>query len=416
MDFNTEMSDLNQASSSRKYFLFVDGRPLGPLSRRFIIDQLMQENVGEDAYLWCEGMPDWRPLIEIKEFENLVRHLPTATRAEALAVKAMPLTAMPRDLFVSEEMIPLLETEANGSNLPISQSPVFGIWAAMAGGVALISLLVGIFFVLQKTIFISEPAIFATLEDQPARILQLRQNLKKPISERQWQWARIKSDPRAPQILLQTPWKEGTRFEIRLRGVPQTLIGALKANATVAAMSGEEGLAMIDSLRQRDGSFLPEGQYHLQVHCLTCGTAQEEVLSSALFVGDQNTGNYERRLREFHELLQRQAKSELIELSEMSDAVLAILKNPRGRLQGTAPAILSQLSQVLNGVSAASAEEQYLYPSSYQLMKQIVEQVRQGSRGSDAIREKVVELKNRIRQFEQGLSAVKPTIGENEWK
>jgi hypothetical protein len=450
-----------------KYHVYVQGKYVGPLSREVLVDELMQEHLGQDAFVWTEGRKDWCRIGELVEFSKLAQHLPLNTTVDLLPrpvkrqddfayeyekirflnagagsdflgdtvdsdriQKPSTLPSSPKTL--DREFIKTIATQVNSElSLLVKQAfrrnrnRAIKSIAALAG-VALLILSV------QQIFFPADPTIFSSLNTTSARTDQLRKIIfsrgsssTSPLAS----WALLKSDGQAPQILLAANFPNNTRLRVKIQGISSTLVGALRGETTIEAVINQK-MAVIPALRQGSGEFLPEGFYEIEFSCLTCGdTAAPVKLVEPLFIGPGDglagaEAAYAKRRADFSNVLRQQAQSEVAELLQMSEALLGIarttVKLPIGSAKPTGKRkdnekIIDQIGQILLAVDAATVEYQYVLPKSYLRLKATYLRMIQEASSLKLVSADLRGFQDKIRLYEQRLQATPKLINEDLW-
>lgn len=130
------------------------------------------------------------------------------------------------------------------------------------------------------------------------------------------------SDPLAPFFYIATNLADGSRFEIHVDGIQDTLLDRLVVSVR-APVTVKDGIARSPQLRQDNGQPFPRGEYRIAVICTGCPSVQNGAMLArkTYFLGGTRDRDYDQRLKAFHEQLRQSAQNELIELRQLSDTL-----------------------------------------------------------------------------------------------
>jgi hypothetical protein len=82
--------------NEKKWFIYLGDHHEGPFSLDEIQSKLGQSEVTASNYVWCEGMPDWKVMTEVTEFEPLLNVAgPKPPSPQSVEVPASPLSLVP---------------------------------------------------------------------------------------------------------------------------------------------------------------------------------------------------------------------------------------------------------------------------------------------------------------------------------
>lgn len=391
-----------------KYFIYAGHQQFGPISFVSLIDEIQNENIGRDAFVWREGLQEWTPTHEIEEIHPYAGFLVQTTRTENFYSWRETLKPELDGLnFVEpkEEKKDASPPNEVASPEPVSaRSIIDPSFKSHTPRMTLLAVLVCCLFVgVVSSIYLfygtdTDP-FWASLETTPEEIKVLRGVLQQPSSARlQFAAVPFKGDVLAPALFLVSNRKGPERIRIYLEGIRDSLVGALSASM-VYETEMRSGRAETPPLRQITGQFLPKGRYWIRVSCLSCQgeSAREVVLAKPLLIG--SGASYEQELSSYHVLLREQAASELMELNEM----ISVFEDQRpGRSRRTDTDMMLQIGRILNGVNAEEAAKQYLYYPQYLHLKKAMVHFRRNQWVE--MREAVAQVKASVYRLQKMLS------------
>jgi hypothetical protein len=92
----------------KKWFLYLSDHHEGPFSLAEIQEKMSGGQVSTANYVWCEGMPDWKPMTEVPAFVSLVNpgqaSAPAPVLGESTSLElAMPLETVQVDAAPGEK-------------------------------------------------------------------------------------------------------------------------------------------------------------------------------------------------------------------------------------------------------------------------------------------------------------------------
>lgn len=139
----------------------------------------------------------------------------------------------------------------------------------------------------------------------------------------------LKDELLSPTLYVAANLPNGTVLDVRVEGVPDTLVSQTSLSATTQ-VTLEGNLARTDPVRQLDGRPLVQGQYWVQVtpaddakqssdarQALAGLPAESKIAyKKAYFLGGRKDDSYSQRLKEFHDRLARKSTDELHEIRQ----------------------------------------------------------------------------------------------------
>lgn len=357
------------------WFVYVGDHHEGPFTVREIQQKIQEGKVARDAFVWKEGMGDWKPMAEVSEFQAPSTPAPASPLAVKFTPAAAPLLQESDDLGAAkkslsytlgakgatpheEEEVPIEDIPAERPRRRIRVSKTVVVVAVL--GLLSLSLLQGWLDpvlnspALRGTLapiklklvdqFPSLAGIISPLADMPdvdpADHEVLRAAARGLVEQEGGKVAGAvsNSDLIAPQFYVTSNFPDGTVFEIRIIGIAETLLNATEFMATTQATI-EKRVGKSDPIRAADGKPLPRGTYQVYIYESANQPPEAAALLSPLaastarvaaevpkgkkviYVGTQFLGGpkdvtYTQRLKAYHDELKQKATNELADLKQ----------------------------------------------------------------------------------------------------
>lgn len=363
----------------KKWFVFLGDHHEGPFSISEIQPKIEQKQIGSSHFVWAEGMPDWVPMHEVEAFSALktarpdeatslpepapnpamifeepkldaaalpeLRDInvlePDFTRTSELEIpKKSDATAPPRVGVILKLLLIILGVGALafGGKLALDRSDswleklrpslndqIISIIENHPSIASLISPLPHLSGVSAEDFESLKAAAASSLNSNPPSIAV----------------AVSKENPNSPVFYVASNLPDGTRFDILIEGVRETLVTKLVSDTKLSVVL-DHRLAVSKPLMM-DGKPLPQGEYRVSA------TEAQEIQGAQLqppavrdllaklqplnaektehlpagikllsrkgyFLGGAKDAAYNQKLREFHEGLKQKARMELEEL------------------------------------------------------------------------------------------------------
>ncbi|MGK5087803.1 GYF domain-containing protein [Bdellovibrionota bacterium FG-2] len=197
-----------------------------------------------------------------------------------------------------------------------------------------------------------------------------------------------RADLTNPTFHVASNLPENTLVELKLDGIPDTLLNQLsfstKTSATINKRQGKTG-----PIGFPDGKPIPRGSYQIAVSQNT-----KVLLTKTLFLGGAKDASYTERLNEFHEKMRAKATTELSEIKQFSltlegqlsltlDKFAALKKGKVTPAQRKAwnqfhpvwIGIMHQMGETFSKWTPETIEKDTFYGSLYQLTQQVAQAV-----------------------------------------
>lgn len=352
---------LMEGFTEKKWFVYLGDHHEGPFSLDEIQGKLSNGQVSTTQYVWCDGMSDWKLMTEVDAFETIRNAIPvppptlgagaTLDRTESRKIHLTAIRGGGEENAAPSEAAPALPTSAPATGaqelLKMAPAPVAvttkkvtavtptspaqarkrrlsrGFMAvlvllliALGGGFALMNGQAD--WLAKQPWLLKLPGVGSLLSPIPLLddvasedFEELRLAASQPAANRT-ALVLSQTDPFAPIFYAAANAPDGTELELKLEGVPETLLNETEANFT-AKQTLQKKFAKFDPIRGADGKSVPRGQYKVSV--LNGGQA---LATKSFFLGGVKDATYLARLKEFHDKLWEKATAEITELKQFA--------------------------------------------------------------------------------------------------
>ena len=330
-----EKSKSQEQSASREWYVIHEGRYRGPYFFKQLGDLLEQSSLTSDALAWREGMKDWQALGTIEAFK---KHIDDKSAPGAAFPAPSWDQSLDDDPWVSATTETIAATRMMAQPAPIvsidppqavKSVPVETAEAApkkdRLSAVALATLVTGTLFlaggagIAWYRAGTFEPLPDVTREENlELKDASLAQSKHGPSAA----LALSTADSRAPFFYIATNLPDGARFEIRVDGIPETIVGRTIA-VVKATASAQARLARTPRFQQELGEPFPRGDYRISVHCMDCPgvVAGTLVARKTYFLGGMKDSDYQRDLKAFQDQFRQGVEAELVDVEQVADTL-----------------------------------------------------------------------------------------------
>lgn len=320
----------------KKWFLFQEEEQQGPFSGADLRGRLSAGLISNDDLVWTPGMEDWVPLSEIDlpppVFSPPLQWSPSAKRY--LGTRTLPWERKSAAEAADSNRDRVLIRKRRLRILRRAALVAIGLCAS---GASVLVYQSGIFQGLREMVRADSLDLADVL---PEEARELRGALSSPLQGfgPEVALAMSQGDPADPIFYVTTNLPKGTRFEIILEGVPDTLLGQTAASVRVSVEANlMVNIARLGTSTQKPK--LPQGEYRvwvvdapLQPHAaelalkpfvpqkaplLPAGVFGRVYSQKRYFLGGNKDQAYQRELSNYHSRLREQAESEIQELKQV---------------------------------------------------------------------------------------------------
>lgn len=328
-----------------------DTHYLGPYSSREFVERTVAGDFDDSVFVWTHGMEDWRQLSKQPDLElfflelKAAREKREAPRKEFAEMQlsgslgALDFETSPsREHSASDEAPPTIQTEFHATNDLTEAVVDTGLTADLSGnltaapeidssflartkrhrvvvafGFLVLATAAGWLLTATRTAWVPRGTVASEELDELTRAKTDSLRFSGPSVA----IAIAKSDITAPSFYVATNLANDTRLDIRIEGLPETLVDRFKYSMQ-ATLTVNANLAHTPVLRETDGSGIRRGAYKVSV----TERGQSKILAQKVyFLGGAQDLSYQADLTRFHQSLRRQAAAELEEISQLNETV-----------------------------------------------------------------------------------------------
>lgn len=341
-----------QPSLSRRWFVLSGVSYQGPFTEIELNELLGGGAMARESLLWREGFDQWLPLGEVEEFRDYVSALPPVSEVSLVTALSSEIDFIDGDEHAGGREPEPAVPESTPDSYSMSERrsnedawlsffeksmlrhgreeraregdearPRWSSW--LAGGAIAMGAAAITGAILMPSIFAQRSSIRhlegITTEERQALEAVSRASLRREGTRASLAVARL--DVFAPWFVVASNLPDGTILKLQVEGLSETLIDQFKVSMKTTAVV-RDAVARTPVFRQENGAAYPMGQYRVVVSCADCPGAEQLLAQKTFFLGKENDpGEYDRRLADYHSRLRRQAQDELLELRQLSQSL-----------------------------------------------------------------------------------------------
>lgn len=415
-------------ANEQKWFVYIGDKHEGPFSVAEIGQKIKEGIITTEQYVWCDGMADWLPMMDVSDFKSLAPAKPQPAPAPATPAKTQSATKTPSAVKKTTTLKPA--SRFSGGRMKVLQ------------GLFLIVALVGVVFstgVLDKptqekisaTIFSTAEPVLEILADKVPAVAEFIspipqiENIKEDDLKNLKTAAKAKLDagPRAeivqkitnpikPTLVIASNLPEGTTLEVWFSGRSETLLNATSFTMKKVAVLNKK-IAVLNNITDPSAQPVPKGEYTIYItdaksdlqsleaknylntqalrdlpEDLKVPEKKRLIIAKQLFLGGLKDANYQDSLKSYHESMLKKSAQEVNEVKVFFDSTLSQFnmtnnqfnelkkqKNPKARKKLWDPFNKKweefgvQLLQSFQSWSPAVLEKSYIQPKLYQALQ-----------------------------------------------
>lgn len=360
--------------TSKKWYVYLGNRHEGPFSVEDISSQVGEGKLTQQTYVWAEGMTDWQPMTDLKDFQPVFTSISRNSGIETT------LTS-PAEVTKSIDSTPLFKTPLDPvfslgaeEESPIEKKatkPKKFQWSLVLLGLGVILSLIlfrmGDFKSSLSPLSILQDTTAALQELSRPHLLSLSRYFPKlegwfsplpaidqiaaadyeelktaaranPSTELKFGLAASQGDTLPPVIYVASNLPDETTFKVYVVGNPHTLLNHLSFVSSVDIKLNHK-LGQSSPLRFADGKPIPKGEYSLYLvpgdqqpdsarHLLNALPSLLEknpadvpknskiVAIKKYFLGGKEDTAYRARLKDYHDKLKTRAEAEITDIKQ----------------------------------------------------------------------------------------------------
>lgn len=401
-----------------KYFIYANQTQVGPFTKNQLVDEIEKQNVGEDAFVWAEGMSDWTKLKRFSELNDYVQYLPQKTSIHNLQMQSDVYANLTEKILanrpfrlknfaeaINKNATAAKENVAQYANLEtIKNLPMVLSRKALAiiagAGLAVVLSAVGY-------VQYNKPTVWDQIEATSNQVSEMKSTISQSSADKAFfTIAPLKSAGSDPRFAIATNLPDKTVLKLEFHGIRSTLLGALGAKIETQ-VSVEEGLALTAPLRRGDGIFLPVGLYKVKITCASCGEGEQTTWLSAPVTIGTFDASYTAELAKFHSLIPKQVESEFVELSESAKFLYEVIfdRTRKRPLSAQKTQMFAQLGEILNEHAEADFNDHYVLAPLYKELRSIHTGLKQMPTDLGSLRRRLDDLQAKQPQIRKNLQS-----------
>jgi hypothetical protein len=339
------------------WFVFSDDKHTGPFTSEEFAERANRAEFGEAPYIWTQGMEDWKPLSDFPELETFFLEVKSFAKyrieeqSDEERLQRLVLSMADKNFLSTEETQTTIENQGTADLAlgfsPSSSESEFAHSASYRH--------TGLFetesstatetrtqqkaadFLRRYRLHLSVcVVILATAVSVGVRSLQENpllpsrdlakdeyQELRRTIGESlQYTGSTAaiglsQTKIENPSFYISTNVEDGTKLEISIEGLPETLINRFRY-AVQTVVTAQEHLAKTPPLTESKGKPIDPGAYRVRVRKV----GEAKIMAQKVyFLGGTQDLAYETKLKSYQEALRNQATLEVMELRQLTETV-----------------------------------------------------------------------------------------------
>ncbi|MCM0604887.1 MAG: DUF4339 domain-containing protein [Xanthomonadaceae bacterium] len=414
-------------ANEQKWFVYIGDHHEGPFSVDEIKQKISDAVITTEQYIWCEGMADWLPMLDLPEFKSLAA-APVAFSAPA---KKATTTAPAATKAAGRLTMTLV---SSGVKKKSRTKLLIGLFAVVSLGAVVYS-----FGLVEKNtqekaiaslIQAAEPVIELLADKIPA-LSELLSPIPPMDDVRPDDYNILKSvaklkltnmpkidvvqkitSPTKPTLVISSNLPDNVSLEVYLVGRSDTLLNVTSFFLKKAAII-QKKIALVPNISDGGNQPIPKGEYVVMITEAKLDLQQPQIKSilqmfpdkdfsapgvppekrkivftKSLFLGGIKDANYSERLKTYHESLIKKATQELNEIKVYSGSLrsqynltnnqfneLKKQKNPKSKKKLWDPFHKKweefgiQLLQAFQSWSPAALEKDFIHGRLYQKLQ-----------------------------------------------
>jgi hypothetical protein len=329
------------------WFVFHDGRQLGPFVTSDLAKRINHGELPDSIHVWAQGFDDWKPIANVPGFDSYRIDVQSIEAAEAVD-KLNQGFEMAGTEFISAEI------HNKQQNTQQQETAEIETWNQRQSAITreAIDSIVGtgndngnqIVSWISKHRFLSATVSVLLLiaaglalqtftgsrglnrqELSPDDFHRLKASILESLtfSGPSASIAVATTSIAAPQFVIGTNLKDGSKITVKIDGVPESMVGRFfySMKTTVTAMNGVAKTGRLRESTKDAGAFLP-GLYKVT---LFNDLDQTVLHQRTFFLGSIENGDFDHALKSYHEQLRGQAAAEILEARQLIDTISKVL-------------------------------------------------------------------------------------------
>ena len=359
-------------ANEQKWFVYIGDKHEGPFSVSDISQKIKEGTLTTEQYVWCEGMADWLPMLEVPDFKSL-GSAPAAKPVPAASAKSTATKSATTSTTKKTATKQSVTLKGGGSGLRSRMKVLLGLFLIVAlGGVAFSlgliekssqdKLIASVMNLAEPALdFLSEkvPAISSYLspippiEDvKPDDLKAMKATAKtNPEAGLQFYVALKTGNLIKPTLVIATNLPDGAVLDVFFSGNPARLLNTLSYSLKKPAIV-QNKIAVISNIADPTGSPIPRGEYKLSITDVKpelqpapvksllatlpkasavfiqgIGGSETDIRKIAftkkIFLGGSDDANFAEKIKTYHEELTKKSTKEVGEVKMYFDSLVS---------------------------------------------------------------------------------------------
>ncbi|MCB0389706.1 MAG: DUF4339 domain-containing protein [Bdellovibrionales bacterium] len=324
-----------------KGFIYRTNKHYGPLCFDEIKDLISQGLISTRHYFWQPGMNEWTKIGEIESFRayaNIADKDLTDDEFESKLRLDLRFINRNKPIFLEDIKVENINKALNNnveSNSTDVSEPLSTPWWKLLfeefkanRNFQIGSALLFVFIIAVSLFGSKKPSYsFPELNSKDMKYLESAPGKSLLFSGPKLHLLLKSSGSARPIIFIGTNIEVGETLLLKLTGIPETLIGAHTVNFQIKKQL-TDNIIKVEELFLTNGKPLPQGEYKIDVSCISCTFDKKNIFSNQMFNGvSPQDVNYLSQLNVYHAELRESANTELIELTQIIEALESQLKS-----------------------------------------------------------------------------------------
>lgn len=325
------------------WFVFHDDRQLGPFATSDLAKRINHGELPESIHVWAQGFDDWKPIANVPGFDSYRLDVQSIEAAEAVDKLNQGFEMADADFISAEAQKKQEATEIATWNQrqsvatqAVSEKTVDAYVDADDDNRIISWISKHRFLTAAATLTLLVASTFTFQALTGSRGLNRQElspddfhNLKASILESLTfsgptaSIAVATASVAAPQFVIGTNLKDGSKITVKIDGVPESMVGRFyySMKTTVAVKNGVAKTGRLRESSKETGTFLP-GLYKVT---LFSEVDQTVLHQRTFFLGAIGNGDFDTSLKQYHEQLREQAAAEILEARQLTDTISKVL-------------------------------------------------------------------------------------------
>lgn len=374
-------------ANDKKWFIYVGDKHEGPFSVLEIKEKTVAKTYNTEQYVWCEGMADWLPMLDVPAFKVALKPEASVSGISIPSLSTIP-SSQPQPIAESigksspkvavqpslaKKTVPTQKSKPSADSGATISKRRMSIWGALLFIVAIIGLAMNFGLLdpgtsqkISEMLFTAAEPIAGFLGDKIPALNEWISPIQKMegLSEQDFGTLKqaAKGKPEAginldvvglgvdlptPTLVIGSNLPDGTQLDVTVLGIPDTLVASTFVLIKKAALLNKK-TAIVSKLTTTEGLPLPRGEYFVFLTESAMETQPDGVRSlltsmppvtakmpefiegqkkiffaKKLFLGGLRDQVYQERLKAYHDKMVEKANAEVAEIKQYTSSLIS---------------------------------------------------------------------------------------------